>query len=110
MAAGLRWPHGANGRLLVVGRSTSAAGCTRTQPEVRTRTDKRGKAEPQMVPVWPYSAIAPLEPWRALDRATGSALFGAGHGCDRATRDRLRDMVERLIRAGPKREADRRSC
>jgi hypothetical protein len=68
---------------------------------------ERGKGQAQMIPGWPYSVIAALEPGRTSWTAVLDAVR-LGPDADEAevTAAQVRDVVIRLIEAGHWREGD----
>ncbi|MGH3629487.1 MAG: NF041680 family putative transposase [Sciscionella sp.] len=102
-------PRASDGRLmLAVDVSNWLRPDAATSPErLSCHTYGRGKGQAQMVPGWPYSVIAALEP----GRSSWTALLDAvrlGPACDVAavTAAQLREVVTRLIAAGQWREGD----
>ena len=67
----------------------------------------RGKGQAQMIPGWPYSFVAALEPgrtsWTAL---LDAARLGPADDATTVTADQLRAVVSRLTTAGHWREGD----
>jgi DDE superfamily endonuclease len=67
----------------------------------------RGKGNAQMIPGWPYSVVAALEPGRTSWTAPLDAVRpGPGDDETEVTAAQVRDVVERLITAGQWREGD----
>src|SRR5262249_62393127 len=61
----------------------------------------RGKGQAQMIPGWPYSVVAALEPGRTSWTAMLDALrLGPADDQTGVTAAQVRDVVERLIAAG----------
>ncbi|MGH3448602.1 MAG: NF041680 family putative transposase [Nocardioidaceae bacterium] len=103
LLAGQPLPRAAGGRLmLAVDVSNWLRPDAATSPDrLFCHTYGRGKGQAQMIPGWPYSVIAALEP----GRSSWTALLDAvrlGPACDAATvtAAQLRELVERLIAAG----------
>jgi DDE superfamily endonuclease len=69
----------------------------------------RGKGQAQMIPGWPYSVIAALEPGRTSWTAVLDAVrLGPDDDETEVTAAQLREVVTRLIDAGQWRDGDRR--
>ena len=67
----------------------------------------RGRGNAQMIPGWPYSVIAALEPGRTSWTAVLDAVrLGPGDDETEVTAAQVRDVVTRLIRAGHWHEGD----
>ena len=67
----------------------------------------RGKGQAQMIPGWPYSVIAALEPGRTSWTAVLDAVrLGPDDDETEVTAAQVRDVVTRLIAAGHWREGD----
>jgi DDE superfamily endonuclease len=67
----------------------------------------RGKGRAQMIPGWPYSVVAALEPGRTSWTAVLDAVrLGPGDGDIAVTAAQVRDVITRLIAAGHWREGD----
>jgi hypothetical protein len=67
----------------------------------------RGKGQAQMIPGWPYSVIAALEPGRTSWTAVLDAIrLGPGDDEIAVTAAQVRDVIARLITAGHWREGD----
>src|SRR5229473_2704215 len=67
----------------------------------------RGKGNAQMIPGWPYSVVAALEPGRTSWTAVLDAVrLGPGDEETEVTAAQVRDVVTRLIAAGRWREGD----
>jgi hypothetical protein len=61
----------------------------------------RGKGQAQLIPGWPYSFVAALEPGRTSWTALLDAVrLGPADDATAVTADQLRTVVERLITAG----------
>src|SRR5262249_23014905 len=69
----------------------------------------RGKGQAQMIPGWPYSVIAALEPGRTSWTAVLDAVrLGPDDDEAEVTAGQVRDVITRLIAAGHWREGDPR--
>jgi DDE superfamily endonuclease len=69
----------------------------------------RGKGQAQMIPGWPYSVTAALEPGRTSWTAVLDAVrLGPDDDATAVTAAQVREVVTRLIEAGHWREGDRR--
>jgi hypothetical protein len=67
----------------------------------------RGKGQAQMIPGWPYSVIAALEPGRTSWTAVLDAVrLGPDDDGIAVTAGQVRDVITRLIAAGHWREGD----
>ena len=67
----------------------------------------RGKGQAQMIPGWPYSVIAALEPGRTSWTAVLDAVrLGPDDDETEVTAAQVRDVIARLIAAGHWREGD----
>ena len=67
----------------------------------------RGKGQAQMIPGWPYSVIAALEPGRTSWTAVLDAVrLGPDDDETAVTAAQVRDVITRLIEAGHWREGD----
>src|SRR6266851_3769561 len=70
----------------------------------------RGKGQAQMIPGWPFSVVAALEPGRTSWTAVLDAVrLGPDDDETEVTAAQVRDVVARLIEAGHWREGDPRS-
>jgi hypothetical protein len=84
------------------------------RPDAPTSADRlfchvygRAKSQSQMIPGWPYSFVAALEPGRTSWTAILDALrLGPADDATALTADQLRAVVDRLITAGHWREGD----
>src|SRR6266481_3689480 len=90
---GCRWP-----------RSTGAA----TSPErLFCHVYGRGKGQAQMIPGWPYSVVAALEPGRTSWTAVLDAIrLGPDDDEAEVTAAQVREVISRLIEAGHWQEGD----
>jgi hypothetical protein len=107
--AGLPLPRAADGRLML---AVDVSNWLR--PGAATSPDRlfchvygRGKGQAQMIPGWPYSVIAALEPGRTSWTAVLDAIrLGPDDDEAEVTAAQVRDVVARLIAAGHWREGD----
>ena len=84
------------------------------RPDAATSPDRlfchvygRGKGQAQMIPGWPYSVVAALEPGRTSWTAVLDAVrLGPADDATEVTAAQVRDVVARLIEAGHWREGD----
>ncbi len=84
------------------------------RPDAATSPDRlfchvygRGKGQAQMIPGWPYSVIAALEPGRTSWTAVLDAVrLGAGDDETAVTAAQVRQVIARLIAAGHWRDGD----
>ncbi len=107
--AALPLPRAADGRLmLAVDVSNWLRPGAATSPErLFCHVYGRGKGQAQMIPGWPYSVIAALEPGRASWTAVLDAIrLGPDDDEAEVTAGQVRDVVTRLVAAGHWREGD----
>jgi hypothetical protein len=107
--AGPPLPRAADGRLmLAVDVSNWLRPGAATSPErLFCHVYGRGKGQAQMIPGWPYSVIAALEPGRTSWTAVLDAVrLGPDDDETAVTAIQVRDVVTRLIEAGHWREGD----
>jgi DDE superfamily endonuclease len=107
--AGLPLPRAADGRLmLAVDVSNWLRPGAATSPErLFCHVYGRGKGQAQMIPGWPYSVIAALEPGRTSWTAVLDAVrLGPGDDATAVTAAQVRDVITRLITAGQWSEGD----
>jgi DDE superfamily endonuclease len=107
--AGLPLPRASDGRLmLAVDVSSWLRPDAVTSPGRRfCHTYGRGKGQAQMIPGWPYSVVAALEPGRTSWTAVLDAVRLAPDDDDIAvTAAQVRDVITRLVTAGHWREGD----
>jgi hypothetical protein len=107
--AALPLPRAADGRLmLAVDVSNWLRPGAATSPErLFCHVYGRGKGQAQMIPGWPYSVIAALEPGRTSWTAVLDAVrLGPDDDETGVTAAQVRDVVARLIAAGHWREGD----
>ena len=107
--AGLPLPRAADGRLML---AVDVSNWLR--PGAATSPDRlfchvygRGKGQAQMIPGWPYSVVAALEPGRTSWTAVLDAVrLGPDDDETEVTAAQVRDVITRLIAAGHWREGD----
>jgi DDE superfamily endonuclease len=107
--AGLPLPRAADGRLML-----AADVSNWLRPGAATSPDRlfchvygRGKGQAQMIPGWPYSVIAALEPGRTSWTAVLDAVrLGPDDDEIAVTAAQIRSVLTRLIAAGHWREGD----
>jgi hypothetical protein len=107
--AGLPLPRAAGGRLvLAVDVSSWLRPGAATSPErLFCHVYGRAKGQAQMIPGWPYSVIAALEPGRTSWTAVLDAVrLGPGDDEAAVTAAQVRDVITRLIEAGHWRRGD----
>src|SRR6266704_2074760 len=107
--AGLPLPRAADGRLmLAVDVSNWLRPGAATSPErLFCHVYGRGKGQAQMIPGWPYSVVAALEPGRTSWTAVTDAVrLGPDDDEAAVTAAQVRDVVTRLAGAGHWREGD----
>src|SRR6266849_1164140 len=107
--AGLELPRAADGRLmLAVDVSNWLRPDAETSPErMFCHGYGRGKGQAQMIPGWPYSVVAALEPGRTSWTAVLDAVrLGPDDDETRVTAAQVRGVVTRLIGAGHWRDGE----
>jgi DDE superfamily endonuclease len=107
--AGLPLPRAADGRLvLAVDVSNWLRPGAATSPDrLFCHVYGRGKGQAQMIPGWPYSVIAALEPGRTSWTAVLDAVrLGPDDDEAEVTAAQVRDVIVRLAAAGHWREGD----
>ena len=107
--AGLPLPRAADGRLmLAVDVSNWLRPGAATSPErLFCHVYGRGKGQAQMIPGWPYSVIAALEPGRTSWTAVLDAVrLGPDDDDIAVTAAQVRDVITRLVAAGHWRDGD----
>ena len=101
--AGLPLPRAADGRIVL---AVDVSPWLR--PDAATSAERlfchvygRGKGQAQMIPGWPYSFVAALEPGRTSWTAVLDAVrLGPDDDATAVTAAQLREVVDRLIAAG----------
>ncbi len=107
--AGLPLPRAADGRLMLAVDVSSwlRPGAATSPGRLFCHVYGRGKGQAQMIPGWPYSVIAALEPGRTSWTAVLDAVrLGPDDDETAVTAAQVRDVVARLIEAGHWREGD----
>src|SRR5712692_157573 len=107
--AGLPLPRAADGRLvLAVDVSNWLRPGAATSPErLFCHVYGRGKGQAQMIPGWPYSVVAALEPGRTSWTAVLDAVrLGPADDETAVTAAQVRDVVTRLAEAGRHSQGD----
>src|SRR4029077_2343228 len=107
--AGLPLPCAADGRLVL-----AADVSTWLRPGAATSPDRlfchvcgRGKGQAQMIPGWPYSVVAALEPGRTSWTAVLDAVpLGPDDDEAEVTAAQVREVISRLVAAGHWRDGD----
>jgi len=107
--AGLALPRAADGRIvLAVDVSAWLRADAATSPQrLFCHVYGRGRGQAQMIPGWPYSFVAALEPGRTSWTAMLDAVrLGPADDATAVTAEQVRDVVERLVAAGQWRPGD----
>jgi hypothetical protein len=107
--AGLPLPRAAGGRLVLAVDVSSwlRPGAATSPGRLFCHVYGRGKGQAQMIPGWPYSVIAALEPGRTSWTAVLDAIrLGPGDDETAVTAAQVRDVITRLIAAGHWHEGD----
>ena len=108
--AGLPLPRAADGRLMLAADISNwlRPGAATSPDRLFCHVYGRGKGQAQMIPGWPYSVIAALEPGRTSWTAVLDAVrLGPDDDEAEVTAAQVRDVVTRLIAAGHWSEGDR---
>jgi DDE superfamily endonuclease len=106
---GLPLPRAADGRLMLAVDVSSwlRPGAATSPGRLFCHVYGRGKGQAQMIPGWPYSVIAALEPGRTSWTAVLDAIrLGPDDDQIAVTAAQVRDVIARLITAGHWREGD----
>jgi hypothetical protein len=101
--AGLPLPRAADGRLVLAADVSNwlRPGAATSPERLFCHVYGRGKGQAQMIPGWPYSVIAALEPGRTSWTAVLDAVrLGPDDDETEVTAAQVRDVVTRLIAAG----------
>src|SRR5690349_23749607 len=101
--AGLALPRAADGRLVLAADVSNwlRPGAATSPERLFCHVYGRGKGQAQMIPGWPYSVIAALEPGRTSWTAVLDALrLGPDDDETEVTAAQVREVVTRLIEAG----------
>jgi hypothetical protein len=109
--AGLPLPRAADGRLVLAADVSNwlRPGAVTSPGRLFCHVYGRGKGQAQMIPGWPYSVIAALEPGRTSWTAVLDAVrLGPDDDETEVTAAQVREVVTRLAEAGHWREGDRR--
>ena len=107
--AGLALPRAADGRLVLAADVSNwlRPGAATSPERLFCHVYGRGKGQAQMIPGWPYSVIAALEPGRTSWTAVLDAVrLGPDDDETEVTAAQVREVVTRLIEAGHWREGD----
>ena len=107
--AGLGLPRAADGRLVLAADVSNwlRPGAATSPERLFCHVYGRGKGQAQMIPGWPYSVIAALEPGRTSWTAVLDAVrLGPDDDETEVTAAQVREVVTRLIAAGHWREGD----
>jgi hypothetical protein len=107
--AGLGLPRAADGRLVLAADVSNwlRPGAATSPERLFCHVYGRGKGQAQVIPGWPYSVIAALEPGRACWTAVPDAIrLGPGDDETEVTAVQVREVAGRLIEAGHWREGD----
>src|SRR5215471_4543058 len=107
--AGLALPRAADGRLVLAADVSNwlRPGAATSPERLFCHVYGRGKGQAQMIPGWPYSVIAALEPGRTSWTAVLDAVrLGPEDDEAEVTAGQVRDVITRLIAAGHWREGD----
>ena len=107
--AGLGLPRAADGRLVLAADVSNwlRPGAATSPERLFCHVYGRGKGQAQMIPGWPYSVIAALEPGRTSWTAVLDAVrLGPDDDETEVTAVQVREVVARLAAAGHWREGD----
>ena len=107
--AGLPLPRAADGRLMLAVDVSSwlRPGAATSPDRLFCHVYGRGKGQAQMIPGWPYSVVAALEPGRTSWTAVLDAVrLGPDDDEIAVTAAQVRDVIIRLIAAGHWRHGD----
>jgi DDE superfamily endonuclease len=107
--AGLPLPRAADGRLMLAVDVSSwlRPGAATSPGRLFCHVYGRGKGQAQMIPGWPYSVVAALEPGRTSWTAVLDAVrLGPDDDEIAVTAAQVRDVITRLIAAGHWRDGD----
>src|SRR5947208_3948700 len=107
--AGLPLPRAGDGRLVLAVDVSSwlRPGAATSAGRLFCHVYGRGKGQAQMIPGWPYSVVAALEPGRTSWTAVLDAVrLGPDYDDIAVTAAQVRDVITRLIAAGHWREGD----
>src|SRR5712691_388277 len=107
--AGLPLPRAADGRLVLAADVSNwlRPGAVTSPERLFCHVYGRGKGQAQMIPGWPYSVIAALEPGRTSWTAVLDAVrLGPDDDEAEVTAAQVRDVITRLIAAGHWQDGD----
>src|SRR5215468_6665865 len=107
--AGLPLPRAADGRLMLAVDVSNwlRPGAATSPGRLFCHVYGRGKGQAQMIPGWPYSVVAALEPGRTSWTAVLDAIrLGPDDDEAEVTAAQVRDVITRLIAAGHWRHGD----
>src|SRR3984885_15126767 len=107
--AGLPLPRAADGRLVLAADVSNwlRPGAATSAGRLFCHVYGRGRGQAQMIPGWPYSVIAALEPGRTSWTAVLDAVrLGPDDDETAVTAAQVREVVTRLIEAGHWRQGD----
>src|SRR5438477_4566137 len=107
--AGLALPRAAAGRLVLAADVTNwlRPGAATSPERLFCHVYGRGKGQAQMIPGWPYSVVAALEPGRTSWTAVLDAVrLGPDDDETEVAAAQVRDVITRLIAAGHWRDGD----
>src|SRR5438477_448739 len=107
--AGLPLPRAADGRLVLAADVSCwlRPGAPTSPERLFCHVYGRAKGQAQMIPGWPYSVIAALEPGRTSWTAVLDAVrLGPDDDETEVTAAQVRDVIARLVAAGHWREGD----
>ena len=107
--AGLPLPRAADGRLMLAVDVSNwlRPGAVTSPDRLFCHVYGRGKGQAQMIPGWPYSVVAALEPGRTSWTAVLDAIrLGPDDDEAEVTAAQVREVVTRLIEAGHWQEGD----
>jgi DDE superfamily endonuclease len=107
--AGLPLPRAADGRLMLAVDVSNwlRPGAVTSPGRLFCHVYGRGKGQAQMIPGWPYSVIAALEPGRTSWTAVLDAVrLGPDDDEAEVTAAQVRDVIARLVTAGHWRDGD----
>jgi len=110
--AGLALPRAADGRLVLAADVSNwlRPGAATSPERLFCHVYGRGKGQAQLIPGWPYSVVAALEPGRTSWTAVLDAVrLGPDDDETEVTAAQVREVITRLIEAGHWREGDLRS-
>src|SRR5437016_13303083 len=107
--AGLPLPRAADGRLVLAADVSNwlRPGAATSPERLFCHVYGRGKGQAQMIPGWPYSVVAALEPGRTSWTAVLDAIrLGPDDDEAEVTAAQVREVITRLIEAGHWRDGD----